>query len=176
MKKDYFKFLSVLVMVCCISISFSACGDDEDDIDDGGNMKSSLTVDGKFVEITNLEAEYEDGVFSFWVNDVTTTNKGIYIQADFSAKENISTEMDITSKFNILFQRNSGNEWFVGDGNKQSGVIPEYNSYRSGNIIVKHTDVNKKILTIEFRNSKYLSNLKNLIVINGTLVMSYKVI
>lgn len=177
MKKNYFKFLSVLVMVCCISISFSACGNDDDDnIDDGGNTKSSLTVDGKSVEITDLEAEYEDGVFAFWVNDVQTTEKRVYIQADFSAKENISTETDITSKFNILFQRNKGSEWFIGDGDSQSGVLVGYNSFRSGNIIVKSTDINKKILTVEFKDAKYFSNLKNTIVINGTLVMSYKVI
>jgi|GEM_PF-6392611 len=170
------KIFNVL-MILFLSVGFVACGsDDDDDIDNGGNTKSSLTVDGKSVEIADLEAEYEDGVFSFWVNDAATTNKRVYIQADFSAKENLSAETDITSKFNILFQRNSGAEWFVGDGNKQSGAIPEYNSYRSGSIIVKNIDVNKKIFTVEFKDAKYLSNLKNLIAINGILVMNYKVI
>lgn len=80
MKKNYFKFLSVLAMVCCISISFSACSnDDDDDIEDGGNTQSSLTVDGNSVEITDLEAEYEDGVFAFWVNDALSTDKRVYI-------------------------------------------------------------------------------------------------
>lgn len=165
MKKNYFKFLSVLVMLCCISISFSACGDDdEDDIDNGGNTKSSLTVDGKSVEITDLEAEYEDGVFAFWVNDVQTTEKRVYIQAEFSAKESISAETDVTSKFSILFQRNKGSEWFVQDG------------YQSGKIIVKNIDSSKKVLTVEFKEAKYLSNLKKSIVINGTLTVTYKVI
>lgn len=152
-------------MVCCISISFSACGnDDDDDIEDGGNTKSSLTVDGKSVEITDLEAEYEDGVFAFWVNDVQTTEKRVYIQAEFSAKESISTETDVTSKFSILFQRNKGSEWFVQD------------SYQSGKIIVKNVDNSKKVLTVEFKEAKYLSNLKKTIVINGTLTVTYKVI
>lgn len=163
MKKNYFKFLSVLVMVCCISISFSACGDD-DDIDNGGNTKSSLTVDGKSVEITDLEAEYEDGVFAFWVNDVQTTDKRVYIQAEFSSKESINTETDVTSKFSILFQRNKGSEWFMQDG------------YQSGKIIVKNVDNSKKVLTVEFKEAKYLSNLKKSVVINGTLTVTYKVI
>lgn len=174
MKKNYFKFLPVLVTLYCIGISFSSCSDDDDD--NNGSTTSSLTVDGKSVEIADLEAEYENGIFSFWVNDALSTDKRVYIQADFASQENISSDTDITSKFNILFQRNSGAEWFVGSGDSQSGIIPEYNSYRSGNVIVKNTDTNKKTLTVEFKDVKYLSNLNNTIVINGTLVMSYKVI
>lgn len=44
MKKNYFKFLSVLVMVCCISISFSACGSDDDDDNNGGSSDSSKLI------------------------------------------------------------------------------------------------------------------------------------
>lgn len=44
MKKNYFKFLSVFVMVCCISISFSACGSDDDDNNNGGSFDSSKLI------------------------------------------------------------------------------------------------------------------------------------
>lgn len=164
MKKNYFKFLTVLVMVCCISISFSSCSSDDDNNENGGNTKSSLTVDGKSIEITDLEAEYENNEFTFWVNDVATTDTRVYIQADFSAKESINTETDITSKFSILFQRNKGSEWFTED------------SYQSGKIIIKSIDSSKKVLTVEFQDAKYLSNLKKSVVINGTLTVTYKVI
>ena len=31
MKKNYFNFFSVLLILCCVSFSFSACSSDEDD-------------------------------------------------------------------------------------------------------------------------------------------------
>ena len=164
MKKNILKILP-LFLCLFLAFSISSCSkDDEADIDNGGDTKSSLTVDGKSVEITDLEAEYEGGVFAFWVNDALSTDKRVYIQAEFSAKESISAETDIKSKFSILFQRNKGSEWFMQDG------------YQSGKIIVKNVDSSKKVLTIEFKEAKYLSNLKKSVVINGTLTVTYKVI
>lgn len=164
MKKNYFKFQSVLVMVFCISISFSACSSDDNDNNGDNKTKSTLTVDGKAVEIVDLVAEYDDGVFSFWVNDALSTHSRVYIQAEFSAKETISAGTDITSKLEILFQRNSGKEWFMDS------------EYRSGSVFVKEIDNKKKTITIEFKEVKYLSNLKNGIVLNGTLAMNYTVV
>lgn len=48
--------------------------------------------------------------------------------------------------------------------------------YQSGKIIVKNVDSSKKVLTVEFKEAKYLSNLKKSVVINGTLTVTYKVI
>ena len=161
MKKNYLILLNVLT-VLCFGLSFSSCSDDDDN--SGGKTKSTLTVDGKAIEIIDLEAEYDDGAFLFWVNDALSTDKRVYIQAEFAAKENISAATDITSKFEILFQRNKGNEWFLED------------SYRSGSILVKEIDNNKKTLTIEFKEVKYVSNFNNAIVLNGTLSMTYTVV
>lgn len=177
MKKTYFKFLNALVILC-ISLSFASCSDDGDDEKGETGGQSTLTVDGQSAKIDDLEAEYDDGTFFFWVNDVATTDKRIYIQAAFTAKESVSTGTDITSKFEILFQRNSGNEWFVGEGKNSSGSMlgEGYNSYRGGNIVIKDIDSNKKTITIEFKEVQYFSNLKNTITINGTLKLNYKVI
>lgn len=163
MKKNYFMLLS-MITILCFGLSLSSCSDDDDDDNSGGKTKSTLTVDGKAIEITDLEAEYDDGAFLFWVNDALSTDKRVYIQAEFSAKENISAGTDITSNFSILFQRNKGNEWFLENG------------YRSGSIFVKEIDNNKKALTIEFKEVKYVSNLNNAIVLNGTLSMTYTVV
>lgn len=161
MKKNH--FLSVL-LILCISIVSTSCSDDDDDNIDGNKTKSTLTVDGKAIEITDLEAEYDDGAFLFWVNDALSTHSRVYIQAEFSAKETISVGTDITSKFEVLFQRNSGKEWFMEDG------------FRSGSIVIKEIDNNKKTLTIEFKEVKYVSNLNNGIVLNGTLALNYTVV
>lgn len=175
MKKNNFYLLQLLVILC-FGFSFAACSDDDDD--NGGNTSSTLTINNEAIEITDLEAEYDGGTFFFWVNDVATTDKRVYIQAEFSTKESVSAGTDITSKFEILFQRNGGREWFVGEGkNSGSSMLGEgYNSYRGGNIVIKDIDSNKKTITIEFKEVQYFSNLKNTITINGTLKLNYKVI
>lgn len=176
MKNNFLKFLSVL-MIFSVSLSFVSCSDDDDDEGESGGQ-STLSIDGQSAKIDDLEAEYDDGTFFFWVNDVATTDKRVYIQAEFTAQESVSAGTDITSKFEILFQRNGGREWFVGEGkNSNSSVLGEgYNAYRSGTIVVKDIDSNKKTITIEFQEVHYLSNLKNTITINGTLKLNYKVI
>lgn len=165
MKKTYFKFLNALVILC-VSLSLASCSDDDDN--GGGGIKSTLTVDGKAIKIDDLEAEYDSehgsGSFLFWVNDVATVGDRVYIQAEFPAKENIAAGTDITSKFEIMFIRDGGNEGFMD------------NSYRSGKIFVKAIDNNKKTLTIEFQEAKYLSSLKNTITINGILSMPYTIV
>lgn len=160
MKKKNFYLLNLLV-VLCFGFSFVACSNDDDG---SGTINSTLVVNNEAIEITDLEAEYDDGTFSFWVNDVATTDKRVYIQAEFSAKENISAGTNITSKFEILFQRNKGTEYFMED------------AYQSGIITIKEIDSSKKIFTIEFKEVKYISNLRNSIILNGILKLNYKVI
>lgn len=177
MEKNNLKYSILLALLLTFGFIFPSCSsDDEDGGETGG--QSTLTVDGQSAKIDDLEAEYDDGTFFFWVNDVATTDKRVYIQAEFAAKESISAGTDITSKFEILFQRNGGREWFVGEGkNSNSSMLGEgYNAYRAGNIVVKEIDSNKKTITIEFKEVQYFSNLKNTITINGILKLNYKVI
>lgn len=176
MEKNNLKYIFFLVLLLISGFGFSSCSDDEDGGETGG--QATLTVDGQSAKIDDLEAEYDDGTFFFWVNDVATTDKRVYIQAEFTAKESVSAGTDITPKFEILFQRNGGREWFVGEGkNNGSSMLGEgYNAYRAGNIVVKEIDSNKKTITIEFQEVQYFSNLKNTITINGILKLNYKVI
>lgn len=111
MKKKLLSTLSIFSLF----IFIIACSDDDNK---GLINASTLTVDGKVVEVTDLEAEYDDGEFNVWVNDVATTDKRVYIQASFKSKEDIDAGTDITSIFDILFQRNGGVEYFVGEGKK----------------------------------------------------------
>lgn len=103
--------------------------------------------------------------FTFWVNDASVINTGVYIQGTLSTKlENLSTGSDITSKLGLLMEYNSGDE-YITDGD-----------FRSGNLVVQNIDTSKKVLTLEFKNLKYTNNLKKEVVLNGTLTIPYKIL
>ena len=120
-------------------------------------------------KVKSIEGEYDPSTsfraFTFWVNDASVINTGVYIQGTLSTKlENLSTGSDITSKLGLLMEYNSGDE-YITDGD-----------FRSGNLVVQNIDTSKKVLTLEFKNLKYTNNLKKEVVLNGTLTIPYKIL
>ena len=103
--------------------------------------------------------------FTFWVNDASVINTGVYIQGTLSTKlENLSAGSDITSKLGLLMEYNSGDEYITDS------------DFRSGNLVVQNIDTSKKVLTLEFKNLKYTNNLKKEVILNGTLTIPYKIL
>jgi len=120
-------------------------------------------------KVKSIEGEYDPSTsfraFTFWVNDASVINTGVYIQGTLSTKlENLSTGSDITSKLGLLMEYNSGDEYITDS------------DFRSGNLVVQNIDTSKKVLTLEFKNLKYTNNLKKEVVLNGTLTIPYKIL
>lgn len=160
MKKNLFMLFAVILTACV----FTSCSKDDDDAGAG----STLTMNGEAIKIKSLEGEYDPSAsfdaFTFWVNDASAAAVGVYIQATLSAKlESIETGKDLTKSFGMLIQFKGGDEYVT-------------DSSRSGNLVVQSIDTSKKVLTLEFKNLKYVSNLKNEVLLNGTLSIPYQVV
>lgn len=160
MKKNLF-MLFVVLMTACIFVS---CSKDDDDAGAG----STLTMNGEAVKIKSLEGEYDPSTsfkaFSFWVNDASSAAGGVYLQGDLSVKlESLEVGKDLTKSFGMLLQFKGGDE-YVTDGS------------RSGSLVVQSIDTSKKVLVLEFRNLKFVSNLKNEVLLNGTLAIPYQIV
>lgn len=112
MKKNYFKFLSVLVMVCCFSFAFSSCSDDDDE-----KSTNSLIV-GKWRLLSASQGVDEDE--AKWIfnikSDGTSTNgdgdeyddKGTWTLDDdifkFTSRIGLSYQAEITTITNTYFE------------------------------------------------------------------------
>lgn len=160
MKKNLFMLLAVILSACM----FVACSKDDD-----AGAASTLTMNGEAIKIKSIESEYEPTAsfrpFSFWVNDATGANSGVYIQGTLSSKlESLVAGSDITSKLSLLLEYNNGDEYVSED------------DYRSGKLILQSIDLSKKVLTLEFNSLKYINNLKKDVVLNGTLTIPYKIL
>lgn len=155
--------LFAVILTACV---FASCSKDDDD---NSGAASSLTMNGEAIKVKSIEGEYDPSTsfraFTFWVNDASVINTGVYIQGTLSTKlENLSTGSDITSKLGLLMEYNSGDE-YITDGD-----------FRSGNLVVQNIDTSKKVLTLEFKNLKYTNNLKKEVILNGTLTIPYKIL
>lgn len=163
MKKNLFMLFVVLLTTCI----FTSCSKDDDDNNSGA--ASSLTMNGEAIKVTSIEGQYDPSTsfraFTFWVNDASVINTGVYIQGTLSTKlDNLATGDDITSKLGLLMEYNKGDE-YITDGD-----------FRSGNLVIQSIDTSKKVLTLEFKNLRYLNNLKKEVVLNGTLIIPYTIL
>ena len=154
--------LFAVILTACV---FASCSKDDDD---NSGAASSLTMNGEAIKVKSIEGEYDPSTsfraFTFWVNDASVINTGVYIQGTLSTKlENLSTGSDITSKLGLLMEY-SGDEYITDS------------DFRSGNLVVQNIDTSKKVLTLEFKNLKYTNNLKKEVVLNGTLTIPYKIL
>ena len=152
--------LFAVILTACV---FASCSKDDDD---NSGAASSLTMNGEAIKVKSIEGEYDPSTsfraFTFWVNDASVINTGVYIQGTLSTKlENLSAGSDITSK---LMEYNSGDEYITDS------------DFRSGNLVVQNIDTSKKVLTLEFKNLKYTNNLKKEVILNGTLTIPYKIL
>lgn len=89
--------LFAVILTACV---FASCSKDDDD---NSGAASSLTMNGEAIKVKSIEGEYDPSTsfraFTFWVNDASVINTGVYIQGTLSTKlENLSTGSDITSK------------------------------------------------------------------------------
>lgn len=163
MKKNLFMLFVVLLTTCV----FASCSKDDDDSNSGA--ASSLTMNGEAIKVKSIEGQYDPSTsfraFSFWVNDVSIINTGVYIQGALSIKlDNLTAGNDITSKFGLLMEYNNGDESITD------------RDFRSGNLVIQSIDTSKKVLTLEFKNLKYLNNLKKEVALNGTLTIPYTIL
>ena len=154
--------LFAVILTACV---FASCSKDDDD---NSGAASSLTMNGEAIKVKSIEGEYDPSTsfraFTFWVNDASVINTGVYIQGTLSTKlENLSTGSDITSKLGLLMEYNR--DEYITDSD-----------FRSGNLVVQNIDTSKKVLTLEFKNLKYTNNLKKEVVLNGTLTIPYKIL
>lgn len=155
--------LFAVILTACVFVS---CSKDDDD---NSGSASSLTMNGEAIKVKSIEGEYDPSTsfraFTFWVNDASVINTGVYIQGTLSIKlDNLAAGSDITSKLGLLIEYNSGDEYITDS------------DFRSGNLVVQNIDTSKKVLTLEFKNLKYTNNLKKEVVLNGTLTIPYKII
>lgn len=160
MKKNLLVLFAVVLTVCV----FASCSKDDDD----AGFTSTLTMNGEAVKVSMLEGEYDPEAsfraFSFWVNDASASAGGVYIQGSLSVKlESLEAGKDLTKSLSLLLQLKNGDEYIV-DGS------------RSGSLTVQNIDTSKRVLTLEFKNLKYVSNLKNEVVLNGTLAIPYQIV
>lgn len=113
---------------------FASCSKDDDD---NSGAASSLTMNGEAIKVKSIEGEYDPSTsfraFTFWVNDASVINTGVYIQGTLSTKlENLSAGSDITSKLGLLMEYNSGDEYITDS------------DFRSGNLVVQNIDTSKR--------------------------------
>jgi hypothetical protein len=160
MRKNLFMVLAVILSACM----FVSCSKDDD-----AGVASTLTMNGEGIKIKSIEGEYEPTAsfrpFSFWVNDATAANGGVYIQGTLSGKlESLVVGEDITSRLSLLLEYNSGDEYVSED------------DYRSGKLVLQALDLSKKVLTLEFSNLKFINNLQKEVVLNGTLTIPYQIL
>lgn len=156
MKKILFRLSTFLLLTL-----FIACSSDDD------NNSSTLTVNGQSVKFFSVEGEYDPegsfDYFTFWINDITSTSNSIYMQATIPYTVKLVSGVDITNDCSILMQWDGGSEYIMGD-------------YRSGKLTIENFDTKNKIATLKFDNYKCVSNLRNETILNGTLIIPYKVI
>lgn len=154
--------LFAVILTACV---FASCSKDDDD---NLGAASSLTMNGEAIKVKSIEGEYDPSTsfraFTFWVNDASVINTGVYIQGTLTKLENLSAGSDITSKLGLLMEYNSGDEYITDS------------DFRSGNLVVQNIDTSKKVLTLEFKNLKYTNNLKKEVILNGTLTIPYKIL
>ena len=124
--------LFAVILTACV---FASCSKDDDD---NSGAASSLTMNGEAIKVKSIEGEYDPSTsfraFTFWVNDASVINTGVYIQGTLSTKlENLSTGSDITSKLGLLMEYNSGDEYITDS------------DFRSGNLVVQNIDTSKTL-------------------------------
>lgn len=118
MKKNYFNFFSVLLILCCVSFSFSACSSDEDDnkqednkslivgkwrmesssqgIDeDEKNWVFNIKSDGTY---SNGDGDEYDDLGTWSINDKTFNYKSTIWGLSFSAEIIELTKTHFTAK------------------------------------------------------------------------------
>ena len=76
--------LFAVILTACV---FASCSKDDDD---NSGAASSLTMNGEAIKVKSIEGEYDPSTsfraFTFWVNDASVINTGVYIQVRFSAR------------------------------------------------------------------------------------------
>lgn len=148
MKKNLFMSFAVILTACI----FMSCSKDDDAV-------FNLTMNGEAINIKSLKGEYDpSSSFYFWINDWTMTEQVCFYGSLSVKLENIEIGKDLTESLSMTAD-------IKGD---------RIYTYHSGSLSVQSIDTSKKILTLEFKNLKYVSSLKNEVLLNGTLAIPYK--
>ncbi len=159
------KYFQSVVLLLSLIICASCSSDDE-----GDEGSSSLTLNGVALKIHDIEGEYDPegswNMFTFWVNNDLLSKTSIIGTIPFDA--NFVSGEDITNECSLT----------IYNGEDCALVIPDApnTKYRSGKVFIDKFDYEKRTITIRFEQYKCLSDLKNDMVINGTLNIAFSVI
>lgn len=114
MKTNYFKFLSVLVVVCCISVGFAACSDDDESSSDSpeklliGKWQPTKVMDEN-VANSSMFSVMKDDVLEIKSGNIVTydENGTYYISQNYYPSKStwsISYESTLLKTWVINFQ------------------------------------------------------------------------
>lgn len=160
MKKNYFKFLSVLVMVCCFSFTFSSCSDDDNH--GSGNTEIEFYINDvkqtTHLDILTIPLQYSDMPPIGAVLDVIVTfDEGNNLTNPYSARlsfrgvklENMKVGDDLVTTTNfsyLMYYKNETYSLEKEDTNKTS-----FKGY-GGSVIIKEINLGNRTMKVEFSN------------------------
>ena len=160
--KKYLKLLYI-ALFAMMSVSLTACGDDDDEPDGGsskGKYSCNLTIDGNKFKSKIIAGEIwkHNGLdaLTIWVNDATYFNEGYIIFETDS--ENVSEGANISEKCTFSMDVN---DVFI-----MAGVV------KKGKVTVTKYDKANSIITVKFDNVTFeeANPFKDeTVVVNGTM-------
>lgn len=160
MKNKYFNFISVLFIICCLSISFSSCGSDSDDEDnDGENLVSTeLTINGTKIKVFSdlsgivYRVPNQTGTKSLTATVFIDEANSTYFSVQFlnldlgsiNVGDNLANLKSYEATLYYKKEMYLLNNLFVDNKTK-------FEQYK-GQVLVKEYDTSNQIMTLEFKN------------------------
>lgn len=162
--KKYLKLLYI-ALFAMMSVSLTACGDDDDEPDGGNSNRKyscNLTIDGNKFKSKIIAGEIwkHNGydALTIWVNDITYYNDG-YIIFEITYPELIEEGADVSKNCSINID--DAHDIYMG-----------YGEVKSGTVTVTKYDKANSIITVKFDNVtfKEANPFKDeTVVVNGTM-------